>query len=410
MENLERRMLLAGVGIVGAAAALSRSATAGQLNPPPGPVSPTRATPVQSLAGDATTQYIISQPGAYVLTSNIQSVAGKDGILINASDVTLELDGFALIDSLGSPRSAIVMSGIAHAAICNGFIHGWGIGIGMSAASGGTSRITDMTIRGVAGPAINLFPQNSSSVRDVVVSQCQNGILATHVANCTVDHTGGSSANVYGIHAKSVINSEVLFLTSSGAANAYGIQAGFVTGCRVSDANLLGSGEAVGIAANDVVGCEIFTLTQGVGATHFCWGISGTNLSDCEVFLISGNTSSGVSGYAAFNGAMSNCSVTAVSNAGSGSVTGIFCQFASVRGCQFQLVGGIGIEADHSRIVDNRVDGATTGIQANGGIVTGNFVVGATTPYSALGNAMMGPTATGAGTISATNPWTNFYI
>ena len=45
MENLERRMRLAGLGLVGAAAAASASvAQAGTLNPPPGPVAPTGKT------------------------------------------------------------------------------------------------------------------------------------------------------------------------------------------------------------------------------------------------------------------------------------------------------------------------------------------------------------------------------
>ena len=86
MENLDRRMLLAGLGLVGAAAAAS--AGAGTLNPPPGPVAPTGKTTdeieprvaVQSLAGDATSVHLISQPGSYYVLGNINGVADESDV------------------------------------------------------------------------------------------------------------------------------------------------------------------------------------------------------------------------------------------------------------------------------------------------------------------------------------------
>src|SRR4051812_3497670 len=74
---------------------------------PPGPPGPTMKTldqveartPIDAVhtPGDASNLFIISQPGAYYLTGNITGVAGKAGIKITANDVSLDLNGFALL-------------------------------------------------------------------------------------------------------------------------------------------------------------------------------------------------------------------------------------------------------------------------------------------------------------------------
>ena len=47
--------------------------------------------------GDASNSFVISQPGSYYLTGNINGSGGKNGISIQADGVTLDLNGFALI-------------------------------------------------------------------------------------------------------------------------------------------------------------------------------------------------------------------------------------------------------------------------------------------------------------------------
>lgn len=56
-------------------------------------------TPVDAAhaPGNATNQFIISQPGSCYLTGNINGVSGKNGILISASGVTIDLNGFNLL-------------------------------------------------------------------------------------------------------------------------------------------------------------------------------------------------------------------------------------------------------------------------------------------------------------------------
>src|SRR5438093_11535063 len=94
-RNPDRRLLIAGLGLTGAAA-LARVARA---LPPPRPASTGTSLqdvydkiartdagfgeariPVESLPGSATAQYVIGAPGVDYLTGNITGVAGEGGI------------------------------------------------------------------------------------------------------------------------------------------------------------------------------------------------------------------------------------------------------------------------------------------------------------------------------------------
>src|SRR5579862_9533350 len=83
----------------------------GALTPPGAPAPTMKSldqvearTPVDAIhmPGGASDEFIISQPGSYYLTTNIVGVSSKRGINISNSDVTLDLNGFAL---LGTPSS-----------------------------------------------------------------------------------------------------------------------------------------------------------------------------------------------------------------------------------------------------------------------------------------------------------------
>ena len=108
-------------------------ANAGDLNPPAGPVSSTMKTltqveprtAVETLPGSATALYVISQPGSYYLTSNITGVSGKNGIIITADNVTLDLNGFALLGVSGT-LSGVQGSFVKGIAITKGTVTGWG--------------------------------------------------------------------------------------------------------------------------------------------------------------------------------------------------------------------------------------------------------------------------------------------
>src|SRR5438309_7234897 len=79
---------------------------------PPGPPAPSMKTlaQIEPRVAIGSIPFNITAPGSYYLTTNLTGVAAKSGILIAADDVTLDLNGFALV---GIPEAtiAIIVSG-----------------------------------------------------------------------------------------------------------------------------------------------------------------------------------------------------------------------------------------------------------------------------------------------------------
>ena len=97
----------------------------GSLNPPgpPAPIMKSLAqieprTPISALP------YTISQPGSYYLTTNLSYAAGN-AITVTATNVSIDLNGFALTGGgTNSPYTGISSTG-ASLAVRNGIISGW---------------------------------------------------------------------------------------------------------------------------------------------------------------------------------------------------------------------------------------------------------------------------------------------
>lgn len=84
-------------------AMVSGGLNAGELDPPSGVVSPTmkdlddvEARTVVRNDFDTLTPIVIDQPGSYYLGEDILGLVGEHGIEIRSSDVTLDLNGFAI--------------------------------------------------------------------------------------------------------------------------------------------------------------------------------------------------------------------------------------------------------------------------------------------------------------------------
>ena len=133
----------------------------GSLTPPGGP-APTMKTLDQVEArtiinaantpGDATNSFIISAPGSYYLTGNITGVASKRGINIAASDVTLNLNGFALIGVPSSSEGINVSGTRTNISILNGTVRSWGAdGINAATASNGQFQDLRLSANGLKG-------------------------------------------------------------------------------------------------------------------------------------------------------------------------------------------------------------------------------------------------------------------
>lgn len=104
---------------------------------PPGPPAPTMRTleqiepriPVDDghTPGNGAFRYRITEPGSYYLTENLIGQPEQGGISIETENVTLDLNGFALIGVSGSNSGVYAGHNTTSTLICNGSIRGWGI-------------------------------------------------------------------------------------------------------------------------------------------------------------------------------------------------------------------------------------------------------------------------------------------
>ncbi|MEM7755369.1 MAG: right-handed parallel beta-helix repeat-containing protein [Planctomycetota bacterium] len=168
-----------------AIATLMSAAAAGPLSPPPGAPAPTNktlnqvqpATPVSAAntPGDPDAVFRITQPGAYYLTGPVAVPAGDHGIVIEASNVTLDLNGFPIEGQSATTLDGILIDGpvtITNVTVRNG-------------------RISDMGGRGVNAD----FTRNAR-LESIAVEDCaSDGFYAPGEAgamlNCHAEECGG---------------------------------------------------------------------------------------------------------------------------------------------------------------------------------------------------------------------------
>ncbi len=182
----DRRALLAGIGGLAAGAILAGKANAGPLNPPPGPIQstpgPEPRIPINSTntPGNSTALFRITAPGSYYLTGNIVGQAGRSGISIESSGVTLDLMGFNMRGVPGSLDGISMTFDLPRIIIRNGTISGWG-------ANGIRTRIQGGLIEGV----------NVSS--NAAWGLIDSGGRSLRVSGCTAYENGAGVSNSGGI-------------------------------------------------------------------------------------------------------------------------------------------------------------------------------------------------------------------
>ncbi len=170
--------LLHAARVAAALLSLTAPALAGPLDPPPGPVAPTHKTltdvepriPINAAntPGDATCTFKITQPGSYYLTGNLSGVAGKNGIVITARDVTVDLNGFTLY-GLNTSACGIITSGINldNVTVQNGDVVHWGQA-GIDLVTGSPLRSTVRNVRSTNNISQGIRVYNDSRVIDCV--------------------------------------------------------------------------------------------------------------------------------------------------------------------------------------------------------------------------------------------------
>lgn len=250
--------------------------------------------------------FTIAQPGSYYLTTNLAVTTG-DAITINASHVTLDLNGFAISssDTMADPSGTGVLLNntnavpgqiglhdivIFNGVIAGGYTNNSGIwqGAGFNAGISFSGSVAPLNVR----------------VQDVSISGCFNyginvGLSGSVVESCVVQSVGS-----YGIYANSV---------SRSAATYCGNHA--IIGREVSDSdgNCLGTGDGIyGVSVNNSYGTSVSgdgiyaqnsaQNSTGQSATGTGLAASGTVTGCYGTSTSSGGSGSGLdAGYTALN-------------------------------------------------------------------------------------------------------------
>ena len=136
-------------------------------------------TPISSLP------FTVTSPGAYYVTTNLAGRAANHGIVIQADDVTLDLNGFVLSGTPEALKGILVAGTRRNIVIRNGTISDWRAGVDAETASYGrfeSLRILSNTGTGLAAGA------NSVITSCTAVSNEAHGIQAdrdSRINDCT---------------------------------------------------------------------------------------------------------------------------------------------------------------------------------------------------------------------------------
>ncbi len=282
-------------------------ALGGNLNPPPGPITPTD----RSILSQATTPppYTISSPGSYKLTSDLVNPGSTTAIFVTANDVTLDLNGFS-IKGQGLQGSGVLVSG-DRVVIRNGVISGFdgplGGGFGIQGQIGGTFVVVeDVTVHDCfQGIVLDRGRVTRCEVQEIKGS----GILMSHaglVERCTVEHVGlagvSGEAAIGGANGSKIIDCVVT------TASTFGVNADsgtLVQGCTASggasrgfqgtggstlrECSASGCGEGIAVADSEAVEC---TVSGSTG--HGIEALQNSVVDRCTVI---GSQGSGIAVY-----------------------------------------------------------------------------------------------------------------
>ena len=357
---------------VGGVLLFTAGAHSGNLMPPAGPVASTMKTLAEiepriainaaNTPGDADgspSLFKITQRGSYYLTSNITGVAGKNGIEIVASGVTLDLNGFDLLGVAGSLDGVgVSVADLTNLAVVNGSARSWGWrGVNLAGFGSVNCRVEGVLASGNALGGILVGVD--STVTNCAATSNTFGIVAAQgstVTNCSAYNNTGD-----GILAGD--GSTVISCAASGNIGGSGIRTangGTISHCSASGNT--GSGIFAG-AGSTVTHCSANENTSNGILTD-----AGSTIADCSVRL---NTLDGIF-----------CTEDCV-------IRGNTCSFNGNSG------DGAGIHAIGfgNRIEGNNCTRADRGIDVDG---TGNIIIKNTcainiTNWTIVANNVVGP-------------------
>ena len=340
---------------------------------PPSFVSPTLKTlqeveprvAVGSVASSTTAVHLITQPGSYYLTGNVEGVAGKMGVRIAASHVTLDLNGFGVFGVSGSTYgvradSSIIGNTLNNVCVKNGVVRGWAQA-GVWAFQVRNSRFEDLSLAD-NGPWGLRLGSGNSVLRSKASNNAGEGLDVStdcSVLDCTAFANGrnGIFAGYSCIVDGCVSRSNVLSGTQTAGAGA-------VVDCT-ADSNGAGGilvGDACAMVGDTVVDSGGAGIVTGEGSaltdssSHRNAGIgiqAGSDPLDvgkggCALGGCSASENNSVGIYAMSGCALSRCA--AASNQAQGIVV---LRHSLASACTSTASGGTGVSlGDNSAAID----------------------------------------------------------
>lgn len=376
---------------------------AGPLDPPAGPVGSTYKTLTEvepriainaaNIPGNATNTFIIGAPGSYYLTGNITGAPGKHGISVQANDVTIDLNGFALTGGGGGAFRGINVP-VAQKNLCirDGTVRDWtdgGVRTDLATSTLAENlRLSDNT--GATGLALgNGLAKNCVATGNATGFVVGNG---AEIKDCvaTANTTGFSTA-------------DRAMLSSCIATENTGI--GFSCASYVT---LLDCAASRNFGAAGIVVLSSSTVTRSSASNNIPAGTGILAGADCIIAdCIAGNNAlDGID--VGDRSTVRNCTTSV-------NVHGIrFAAYCTITGNTSDANNrGVYTEAGGSRVDGNTCSrNITSGFLINGvrNVVICNSAHGNGTDYNIVAGSAAGPVVnvSAGGTITSTNPWANF--
>lgn len=233
------------VTIISALALITGSSLllAGPLTPPAGPIGPSMKTLSEVEAriainatntpGDADSLFKITQPGSYYLTGNLAGVAGKHGVEIAVSGVTIDLNGFKAGGAPGSLTGVFVsQSDLESITVRNGSISNWGLhGVDTVGFEAVGTLLKDLRCSNNGGNGIRLYRYG----RAVDCSADDNaGFGFDSYSYCTLSNCGANGNNANGFDGATSSRFTGCIATGNAGTGMRAGQGSAVTGCTAN--------------------------------------------------------------------------------------------------------------------------------------------------------------------------------
>lgn len=336
---------------VGSALAMSIAtcppALAGDLNPPAGAVAPTGkaltelepriALSAENTPGDANSVFEINGSGSYYLTDNLTVPAGFNGIEIESSRVTIDLNGFSINGQAQQGNVGITASQTkVNITVRNGYIASF-LNSGIDLGNDSRVTIENVVVQDCGGNGVSTGPRGM--LRNVLTRQNGNvgirvgggshvidcrvlandmgGIEVTEndvlIQRCTVETNGGT-----GIAAQDRTR---IFDTSVDASGADGIILG--DDCVVRDSVVTNNGGDGLTTTNRASVKSVIASGNGTATTQNSAGIRLGGTGNVVRDSVAQNTNNGIGFILGSDALATNCLATGNGRTGFSGSTGV---------------------------------------------------------------------------------------